>query len=111
LGTKLPSNALNEDSRLIIIAGSDTTAASLTNAFYFMAKDPAVYKKLQRIVDTAFPGGESDFNYTTAASLPFLDGIINETLRLTPSVPEGLMRTTPAEGLHPLHPSLLRTLN
>jgi cytochrome P450 len=98
LGTKLPPTAVNEDARLIIIAGSDTTAATIANAFYFIAKYPAVFKKLQHVVDAAFPGGDADFDYSTASSLPFLEGIINETLRLKPAVPGGLMRMTPAEG-------------
>jgi cytochrome P450 len=111
-GTKQPMNALAEDSRLIIVAGSDTTAATLTCAFYHLAKNPAVYKKLQRCVDTVFPGGDKEFNYTTAASsLPFLEGVINETMRLTPAVPAGLMRTTPLEGIHFALTPLLRILN
>ncbi|KAF8517242.1 cytochrome P450 [Trichophaea hybrida] len=91
--------AVNEDSCLMIIAGSDTTDAALANALYFLLVNPHVYKKLQNILDDIFPGGDGDFDYSKASSIPFLDGIIHETLRLQPSVPAGLTRITQAEGL------------
>jgi cytochrome P450 len=68
-----------------------------------MIKNPGVYMKLQRLLDKEFPGGDADFDYTLLSDVPFLDGIINETLRLKPSVPGGLTRITPKEGFYP-HP-------
>ncbi|KAA8901371.1 cytochrome P450 67 [Sphaerosporella brunnea] len=99
LDTKLPSQAINEDSRLIIIAGSDTTASTLAHAFYFLAKYPGAYKKLQNVLDAAFPGGDAEFSNATACGLKFLEGVIFETLRLKPAVPGGMLRMTPPEGL------------
>ncbi|KAJ4396529.1 hypothetical protein N0V93_000749 [Gnomoniopsis smithogilvyi] len=91
--------AFQEDSRVLMVAGSDTTSAALTNSFYYLTKYPAVYRKLQAIVDAEFPGGEADWTYTKAKAIPYLDAVIQETLRLRPSVPSGLPRVTPPGGL------------
>lgn len=36
---------------------------------------------------------------SAVSELPYLDAVINETLRLHPPVPSGLQRITPPEGL------------
>ncbi|KIY02691.1 uncharacterized protein Z520_01156 [Fonsecaea multimorphosa CBS 102226] len=90
--------ALSEDTRLIIIAGSDTTAAALANTFFYLARNPTVQQKLQKELDTIFPAGEKDWTYEKA-KFPYLDNIINESLRLKPPVPGGLPRITPPQGL------------
>lgn len=78
---------------------SDTTSAALTNTFYYLTKYPAVYRKLQAILDAEFPRGDADWTYAKAKAIPYLDAIIHETLRLSPSVPSGLPRTSPSGGL------------
>ncbi|KAL1962758.1 hypothetical protein VTN77DRAFT_9212 [Rasamsonia byssochlamydoides] len=91
--------ALDEDGRLIIIAGSDTTGVTLANALYYLASNPTVYRQLQKHVDEVFPSGDSSFSYDKVRDLPYLEAIINETLRLKPAVPSGQPRVTPASGL------------
>ncbi|KAL4925251.1 cytochrome P450 [Aspergillus undulatus] len=93
--------ALDEDGRLMIIAGSDTTGVALANAFYYLAKHHEVYKKLQAELDAAFPKGRStsELNNESLRRLPYLEAVINETLRLKPAVPSGQPRQTPPEGL------------
>ncbi|KAL4804568.1 cytochrome P450 [Aspergillus unguis] len=93
--------ALNEDGRLMIITGSDTSAVAMANAFYFLVKNPATLKKLQAELDAAFPKGTpvSDLTNETLRRLPYLEAVINETLRLKPAVPSGQPRQTPPEGL------------
>ncbi|KAL3441549.1 cytochrome P450 [Aspergillus insuetus] len=93
--------ALNEDGRLMIITGSDTTGVAMANAFYFLAKHPVVYKKLQAELDQAFPQISNlvDFSYETLRRLPYLEAVINETNRLKPAVPSGQPRQTPPGGL------------
>lgn len=40
-----------------------------------------------------------DWSYEKVKAIPYLEGIINETLRLKPAVPGGVPRVTPATGL------------
>ncbi|KAJ5546438.1 hypothetical protein N7494_004023 [Penicillium frequentans] len=91
--------ALHEDSRVILVAGSDTTATTLASILYYLAKNPAVLSKLQRLLDEAMPGGSGEWSYEKAKSVTYLDDVINETLRLRPAVMEGGYRVTPPEGL------------
>ncbi|KAE8351348.1 cytochrome P450 [Aspergillus coremiiformis] len=97
-----PGNqALNEDGRLMIIAGSDTIGITLAHALYYLTKYPSTYRKLQLELDSAFAENAkpSEFNNEKLRNLPYLDAIINETLRLKPAVPSGQPRLTPPEGL------------
>lgn len=66
---------------------------------YFLAKNPAVLAKLQRQLDEAMPGGAKEWTYEKVKAVPYLDDIINETLRLRPAVLTGGYRVTPAEGI------------
>lgn len=86
------------DSRLVIIAGSDTTSATLTYLFYHLCLEPHHIAKLREELEPIFtPGSPNECRDIQYA--PYLNGVINETLRLHPAVPSGLLRQTPPEGL------------
>lgn len=73
------------DSKLLTVAGSDTTAATLTWLFYELCKDLAVQAKLRDAVDQIKP--EKVFlDADDLTDCPYLDGAINEALRLHPAV-------------------------
>ena len=85
------------DSRLIIVAGSDTSAAALTHIFYYLAKDPSQVQKLRAELKTASSGDGSSVQ--ALQGLDHLNGVINEALRLNPPVPGGVYRDSPKEGI------------
>lgn len=87
------------DSRLIIVAGSDTTATTLVYIAYYLATQPAVAKKLRAEFTEHQIANDDSFSIAGLAHLGYLNGIINEALRLHPPVPGGLLRDTPADGL------------
>lgn len=86
---------LTGDSRLIIVAGSDTTAATLTHLFYHLAQDPAHIKTLRDEIESL----GDDLSAPKLVPLKHLNGAINESLRLHPPVPGGVARITPPEGV------------
>ncbi|GME28827.1 putative benzoate 4-monooxygenase cytochrome P450 [Neofusicoccum parvum] len=90
--------ALHEDSRVVIIAGSETTATTLATVLYYLAKYPAVLKKLQSKIDAAMPTA-ADWTYDKVKSITYIDDIIHESLRLKPALLTGGYRVTPPEGL------------
>jgi cytochrome P450 len=71
----------------------------MVNALYYLATNPLAYNRLQAIIDDIFPGGDSTFSYEKVKNIPYLNGIINETLRLKPVIPSGQPRVTPPSGL------------
>jgi len=68
---------------VLLVAGYDTTGMTLSYLAYAMSKNPEVQKKLQEEVDQAFEesGGEIP-DYSVIQSLPYLDMVVHETLRV-----------------------------
>lgn len=96
-------NMLCGDSRLIIVAGSDTTAATLSYLFYHIASKPQWQDKLRKEMQQIKLDNRSTDRVIPDSLLkeaPILNGMINETLRLNPPVPSGVFRKTPAEGVN-----------
>lgn len=87
---------LQADARLIIVAGSDTTAAVFTYLFYHLAQDPLQVKKLREELQ---PLAVNDWSDKDIRQAPHLNGAINEAMRLHPPVPSGLSRMTPKDGM------------
>jgi len=85
---------LGGDSRLITLSGTETSAGTLIYTFYFLAKHPELQKKLR---DELIRLGLDQ--EPRSKNSPYLDAVINETLRLWPPVLSGLERLTPPEGI------------
>ena len=88
---------LQGDSRLIIVAGSDTTAATLVHMFYYLAANPEIQEQLREELEPLVGEGEVEHQKIQDAEL--LNGCIYEALRLNPPVPSGVFRKTPPEGV------------
>ncbi|RFN48456.1 hypothetical protein FIE12Z_7265 [Fusarium flagelliforme] len=73
-----------------LAAGHETTASALTWACYLLTKHPDIQTKLREEVRTFLPP-DVDSNTPDLASIleqmPYLNGIMHETLRLYPTVP------------------------
>ncbi|RMZ86840.1 hypothetical protein DV736_g5936, partial [Chaetothyriales sp. CBS 134916] len=87
------------DARLLIIAGSDTTATTLVHCFYHLARDPALVAKLRAELEAQNVSSGDNFEIASLQYLPYLNALINETLRMHPPVPGGVYRNTPDEGV------------
>jgi cytochrome P450 len=91
-------NWLVGDSRLIVVAGSDTTNTTLAFACYHLAKDPSHVEKLRAELEKA-EYEMTPTNLSILQNLDHLNGVINESLRLHPPLPGGVPRLSPPEGL------------
>ena len=80
-----------------IQAGSDTTSGVQTLAFYHLLSNIDCYRKLQAELDAAFPDQSVDMDSETLARLPYLNAVVNESLRLGAPFP-GLSRVSPNGG-------------
>ena len=89
---------LHGDARLIIVAGSDTVAATMTHIFYYLAKDQSQIARLRSELEPILQTS-SQFDVTNVRNANHLNGVINEALRLHPPIGSGVFRKTPPEGV------------
>jgi cytochrome P450 len=71
---------------VLLVAGYDTTAMTLSYLTYELAKNPDVQERLRREVDAACDGLNADQtpDYTTVQDLEYMDQVLHETLRRYP---------------------------
>ncbi|KAL1441620.1 hypothetical protein MTO96_008579 [Rhipicephalus appendiculatus] len=67
---------------LFFMAGQDTASTTTSFASYLLAVNPRAQEKLQAEVDECFRKHGSSPSYDVISKLPYLDGVVNETLRL-----------------------------
>lgn len=82
--------------QVFIVAGSETSATTLTALAYYLCRTPRVYQKLKDDVRRRFQ--TSDQITSLGATFPYLTAVIQETLRIYPPVPVGVPRITPKGG-------------
>jgi cytochrome P450 len=70
----------------------------LTWLAYELCTNTSAQSKLRQIVDEITPD-KSFLDAKDVATCSYLDGVINETMRLHPAVPSGVQRETPSEGI------------
>jgi cytochrome P450 len=83
-----------------MVAGSDTTAISLSAVLYYLLKTPSCMERLQHEIDTCTGKGELSPNPTFKESqqMPYLQAVIKEALRLHPATGLPLERVVPEGG-------------
>ena len=82
---KLTREQIVENSLLLILAGSETSASTLTNALLFLGLSPDKWTKLvdeQR--DMVAKHGDDMTRELLDKECPYLEGVIKETMRLKP---------------------------
>jgi cytochrome P450 len=83
------------EASLAITAGSDTTAMSLTNTFFYLMTNPEVYARLKEEIDENVPADIDVADPAQVTKLPYLQAVLNESMRLLPAVPNGVQRRPP----------------
>ncbi|KAI0706338.1 cytochrome P450 [Earliella scabrosa] len=88
---------MERDTLVAMQSGSDNTSVKTTLALFFLLAEPSYYRKLQEKLDKTClnPTGPLPMNDLT--TLPLLNGVINETLRL--GTPYFLPRVVPKGGI------------
>ena len=75
----------------ILLAGRDTTAGLLSFTFFELARHPRVFNKLKEEIYEAFGKGDdarvSEITFESLKKCEYLKWVMNEMLRLYPSVP------------------------
>lgn len=80
---------LRDQALNILLAGRDTTASLLSWCIYLLARNPATWQKLRAEILSDFGNGSdlSTISFESLKRCEYLRFVINEALRLYPSVP------------------------
>ena len=82
---------------VLFLGGSETVASTLSGTINNLVRNPDVLSKAAREIRTRFTH-KSEMTFEGLETLPYLNGIIQEGLRLSPPVPSGIPRQVPPEG-------------
>ncbi|KAL8777657.1 MAG: hypothetical protein Q9213_007769, partial [Squamulea squamosa] len=80
--------------RALVVAGSETTATALTGILGNLLQTPEAMMELQKEIRTCF-SHESEISASKVDSLPYLNAVIEEGLRMCPPVALGMPRLVP----------------
>jgi cytochrome P450 len=89
---RLTTKEIVSEMVLILIAGSETTSNTLGFAIYDLLSNPDKLEKLYNEIDQLIPRGKI-FDHEQLKNAPYLNAVIQETLRLD-AVAAGLGRIT-----------------
>ncbi|EMC96656.1 hypothetical protein BAUCODRAFT_34036 [Baudoinia panamericana UAMH 10762] len=84
-----------------VIAGADTTAATLSGILYWLLRYPKTLEKLRQEVDEGKAAGRlsTPITFRQAQELRYLQAVIQEAQRMHPAVGLPLERVVPAGGV------------
>ncbi|KAJ5154383.1 cytochrome protein [Penicillium coprophilum] len=90
---------LTDQGHMLLVAGTETTANTLTMITFQLLKNPAVLACLREELKVAMPTPASILTWNSLEKLPFLNGVIQEGLRLSLGVSSRLPRVAPNDNL------------
>ncbi|KAI1010307.1 hypothetical protein LB503_004894 [Fusarium chuoi] len=93
--TSLSTSSVQQEASNLIVAGSDTTAVTLTYLIWAVIKQPQLQAELEREISEL----SDELSFDELKSAPLLNSVIEETLRLYGAAPGALPRVVPGKGL------------
>ena len=94
--SSLTADDVRDEAGSFIIAGSDTTAVTLTYLTWAVLKQPHLRMRLEDEVTQL----SDELSTAELEAAPVLNSVINETLRLYGAAPGALPRLVPSEGMN-----------
>ncbi|MCJ1453568.1 hypothetical protein MMC28_003915 [Mycoblastus sanguinarius] len=82
---------IDSTTTLFVLAGSETSAITLTAATYFSLKNPPMWERLQKEIRQEFKNPE-DITVATVSNLQYMHAVFQETLRMHPTGPVSVPR-------------------
>lgn len=84
-GKTMSDDSIMDNMITFLVAGHETTSGMLSFVFYYLLKNPKAYEAAQKEVDEV--AGKGPITVEHLAKLPYLNAVLRETLRLSPSAP------------------------
>ncbi|KAK6068146.1 cytochrome p450 [Seiridium cupressi] len=100
LGSSLPDNEKTDarmaaDAQLIGLAGEGTTAYTLSATLFELLANPGEYNKVKMEIRNVVPDKNTIPSYGDIENLPYINAVIQESLRLHPGVMSRMARVSP----------------
>ncbi|XP_018785106.1 PREDICTED: cytochrome P450 6g1-like [Bactrocera latifrons] len=86
---------------VFMVAGFETSSSTMTFALYELSKRPDLQERLRNEICEAFVAEQGRLSYETINNLPYLGMVVDEILRLYPSLPFLGREHLPKEGEKP----------
>jgi cytochrome P450 len=93
----MKTDEIVSSSRVIIAAGSETTATALSGLIFYLLNTPNALSLLVKEIRSSFKS-ISEMTFANEAKLTYLQACVDEILRVYPPVAMELSRLTPPEG-------------
>lgn len=93
-GERLTDESIMNNMITFLIAGHETTSGLLSFTTYYLLKNPEALRKAQEEVDSVI--GHESVQYKHMSKLPYLEAVLRESLRLSPTAPA--FSVTPKPG-------------
>ncbi|KAJ5250815.1 hypothetical protein N7489_001225 [Penicillium chrysogenum] len=90
---------LEDESALLLGAGTETTARSITVAMFYLIRNKEIMAKLRAELKTVLPTPLSKASWVDLEKLPYLTGVVSEGLRLSHGMTARLARVSPTEPM------------
>ena len=82
---------------LLMVAGSESVTTVLTGVTNYLLREPTKLQRLVHEIRSAFPL-ESDITGASVSRQPYLNAVLEEGMRLCPTIPDGMRRIVPKGG-------------
>ena len=101
---RMSFDSLFANVRMLLFAGHDTTAATVAWALWELSNNQGIQEKLYAEIRDVMNKKENDgkTSYKTIASLPYLDAVVRESLRLHCPAPVARVAIDDIELQHPM---------
>jgi aspirochlorine biosynthesis cytochrome P450 monooxygenase len=91
----LSIKTIESQATVVILAGSETSSVAETAAVYHILTHPDIHKKLQEEIRSLFSSIEAIKLQDVLNKLPYLDAVVQETLRIHAPLANGFTRWVP----------------
>lgn len=92
------TGSLYEESQALMFAGTDTVGNTLMVGTHHLLQQPDVLQNLRNELLTAWPTLGIEPRLRDFETLPYLNAVIKESLRMSSGVVSGLLRVVPPMG-------------
>ncbi|RHZ46023.1 cytochrome P450 [Aspergillus thermomutatus] len=94
-GESMGFKELSDEAVVLIIAASDTTGTALAGLFFYLARYPECYEKLQQEIRSQFAHVDEIVGGPKLLACKYMRACVDEALRMSPGVPGFLTREAP----------------